>query len=74
MVPFLKRTKVPRLSRRVSETTLTITPVYLEKGWRSRTYYRLAEDGKRALLEVQDYQRSLWEGVSEVVLDLKESR
>ena len=52
----------------------TITQVYREKGGRSRTYYRLTEDGRKALLEVRNYQKSLWEGISEVAIDLKESR
>jgi len=55
----------------VSKTT---TPVYQEKGGRSRTYYRLTEEGKRALLEARDYQKSLWKGISEVAVDLKEPR
>lgn len=52
----------------------TITPFYQEKGGRSRTYYRLTEDGKKALLEVRDYQKSLWEGISEVAIGLKDPR
>jgi len=52
----------------------TITQVHQEKGGRSRTYYRLTEDGKKALLEVRDYQKSLWKGISEVAIDLKEPR
>jgi len=50
----------------------TITQVYHQKGGRSRTYYSLTEDGKKALLEVRDYQKSLWNGISEVAIDLKE--
>jgi len=52
----------------------TITPVYQEKGGRSRTYYRLTEDGKRALQEAREYQKTLWEGISRAALDLKEPR
>ena len=40
-----------------------------EKGGRSRTYYRLAPKGKRALLEVRDYQISLWRRIPELAVD-----
>ncbi len=52
----------------VSKTTKQF---YHEKGGRSRTYYSLTEDGKRALQEVKAYQKSLWKGIPEIAFDMK---
>ena len=51
-----------------------IRPFYNEKGGRSRTYYTLTEDGKKALLEVMAYNRSLWEGIPEMMTVPKNSK
>jgi PadR family transcriptional regulator PadR len=45
--------------------------VYHEKGGRSRTYYTLTDEGKRALGEVKAYQKSLWKGIPELTFDVK---
>ena len=52
----------------------TTKQFYHEKGGRSRTYYGLTKDGKRALQEVKVYQKSLWEGVPEIAFDVKKSK
>ncbi len=52
----------------------TITQFYHEKGGRSRTYYLLTKDGKKALQEVKAYQKSLWKGIPEIAFDVKKSR
>lgn len=40
--------------------------VYNKKGGRSRTYYSMASEGKRALEDAKNYQESLWEGISDL--------
>lgn len=40
-----------------------------EKGGRSRTYYRLTSEGIEALREARQYQYSLWQGITDPVLD-----
>jgi PadR family transcriptional regulator PadR len=52
----------------------TIIPFYQKKGGRSRTYYSLTEDGKKALWEVRAYQKSLWQGIPEMKFDLKNTK
>ncbi|UCE20972.1 MAG: PadR family transcriptional regulator [Candidatus Aminicenantes bacterium] len=52
----------------------TITSFYHEKGGRSRTYYSLTEEGKRALQEVKAYQKSLWDGIPEMAFEVKKSK
>ncbi len=52
----------------------TIKQFYHEKGGRSRTYYSLTKDGKKALQEVKAYQKSLWEGIPEIAFDVKKSK
>jgi PadR family transcriptional regulator PadR len=52
----------------------TTEQIYHEKGGRSRTYYRLAKDGQKALQEVKAYQRALWEGIPEIAFDVKKSK
>ena len=47
----------------------TIKHFYQKKGGRSRTYYSLTEDGKKALWEVRAYQKSLWQGIPEIKFD-----
>jgi len=47
---------------------------YHEKGGRSRTYYSLTKNGKRALQEVKAYQKSLWEGIPKIAFEVKKSR
>ena len=54
----------------VSKTT---KQCYHQKGGRSRTYYHLTEDGKKALQEVKAYQRALWDGIPEIAFDVKKS-
>lgn len=44
----------------------TVNYFYQEKGGRSRTYYTLTEDGKKALWKVRIYQKSLWKGIPEM--------
>ena len=51
-----------------------IRPFYNQKGGRSRTYYTLTEDGKKALLEVRAYNKSLWEGIPEMMIDPKNTK
>ncbi len=46
---------------------------YHEKGGRSRTYYSLTGDGKKALQEVKAYQKSLWKGIPEIAFDVKKT-
>jgi PadR family transcriptional regulator PadR len=55
----------------VSKTTKQF---YHEKGGRSRTYYSLTKDGKKALQEARAYQKSLWKGVPEIAFDVKKSK
>jgi DNA-binding PadR family transcriptional regulator len=52
----------------------TIRSFYQEKGGRSRTYYTLTEDGKKALWMVRNYQKSLWEGIPEMMFDVKNTK
>jgi PadR family transcriptional regulator PadR len=47
---------------------------YHEKGGRSRTYYSLTDDGKKALQEVKAYQKSLWKGIPEIAFEVKKSK
>lgn len=47
---------------------------YQEKGGRSRTYYTLTEEGRKALWEVRSYQKSLWEGIPEMTFDVKKTK
>jgi PadR family transcriptional regulator PadR len=49
----------------------TTKQFYHEKGGRSRTYYNLTDDGKKALQKVKAYQKSLWQGISEVEFEVK---
>jgi DNA-binding PadR family transcriptional regulator len=49
----------------------TIRHFYQEKGGRSRTYYTLTENGKKALWMVRNYQKSLWEGIPEMTFNEK---
>jgi len=51
-----------------------IKQFYHEKGGRSRTYYSLTKDGKKALQEVKAYQRVLWDGIPEIAFDVKKSK
>ena len=51
-----------------------IRPFYNKKGGRSRTYYMLTDNGKKALQEVKAYQRSLWDGIPEMMLDTKNTK
>ncbi len=39
------------------------------KGGRSRTYYTLTPNGKEALKKARMYQKSLWQGISDLALD-----
>jgi len=43
--------------------------LHREKGGRSRTYYALTDEGKKALQEVRHYQESLWEGIPAMVFE-----
>ena len=52
----------------------TIRHFYHEKGGRSRTYYTLTEDGKKALWKVRNYQKSLWKGIPEMTFDVKKTK
>ena len=52
----------------------TIKHFYHEKGGRSRTYYTLTEEGKKALWIVRTYQKSLWEGIPEMTFNAKNSK
>jgi len=54
--------------------TKNVKRFYHEKGGRSRTYYSLTNKGKKALREVKAYQKSLWEGISELAFDIKDSK
>lgn len=47
----------------------TLINLRRETGGRSRTYYTLTEDGKKALQEVRNYQESLWKGIPEVAFE-----
>jgi DNA-binding PadR family transcriptional regulator len=47
---------------------------YNQKGGRSRTYYNLSSRGKKALQEARSYQRSLWDGIPELVFEAKKSK
>ena len=51
--------------------TKNVKSIYHEKGGRSRTYYSLTNNGKKALREVRAYQESLLEGISELAFDAK---
>ena len=52
----------------------TIRHFYHEKGGRSRTYYTLTENGKKALWKVRNYQKSLWKGIPEMTFDVKKTK
>jgi DNA-binding PadR family transcriptional regulator len=52
----------------------TIRHFYHKKGGRSRTYYTLTENGKKALLEVRAYQKTLWDGISEFTFRVKNTK
>jgi PadR family transcriptional regulator PadR len=52
----------------------TIKSFYHEKGGRSRTYYSLTKEGKKALQEVRAYQKSLWDGIPKMAFDVKKSK
>ena len=52
----------------------TIRHFYHEKGGRSRTYYSLTEDGKKALWKVRNYQKSLWDGIPEMIFNVKNTK
>jgi PadR family transcriptional regulator PadR len=47
---------------------------YQKKGGRSRAYYTLTEDGKKALWEVRAYQTLLWEGIPEMTFDVTKTK
>ena len=49
----------------------TIRHFYHEKGGRSRTYYTLTENGKKALWRVRNYQKLLWEGIPEMTFNVR---
>lgn len=51
-----------------------IKSFYNQKGGRSRTYYTLTENGEKALREVMAYQKSLWEGIPEMMFDIKKTK
>jgi PadR family transcriptional regulator PadR len=51
-----------------------IKPFYNKKGGRSRTYYTLTENGNKALREVRDYHKSLWEGIPEIMFEAKNTK
>ena len=59
---------------RKGHVSKTIKRFYHEKGGRSRTYYSLTKDGKKALQEVKAYQRALWEGIPEIAFDVKKPK
>jgi PadR family transcriptional regulator PadR len=52
----------------------TTKQFYHEKGGRSRTYYSLTKDGKKALQEVKAYQKSLWKGIPGIAFDVKKTK
>lgn len=52
----------------------TIKQTHNKKGGRSRTYYHITEAGKKSLQEVRHYQKSLWEGIPEIIGDRKDSQ
>lgn len=52
----------------------TIKPIHNKKGGRSRTYYKITEEGKKALQEVRHYQKSLWQGIPEKITDRENSQ
>jgi len=53
----------------VSKSAGNPTP---ERGGRSKTYYRLTQEGKVALHEVRKHQELLWEGITDLFLNQKE--
>jgi DNA-binding PadR family transcriptional regulator len=52
----------------------TIIPTHNKKGGRSRTYYQITASGKNALTAVRSYQKSLWEGIPEIIGDQEDSQ
>ncbi|NIO21183.1 MAG: hypothetical protein GTN76_10685, partial [Candidatus Aenigmarchaeota archaeon] len=52
----------------------TIKQFYHEKGGRSRTYYNITKEGIKALQKARDYQQSLWEGIPEMIFDVKKTK
>lgn len=40
-----------------------------ERGGRRKRYYRLTEDGRKALERLREVQNSMWEGLHEIGLD-----
>jgi len=42
-----------------------------ERGGRSKTYYRLTEDGKAALSRAYDMQQKVWDGYSDLAMRKK---
>ena len=49
----------------------TLEHFYHEKGGRSRTYYTLTDEGKKALGDVRSYQKSLWKGIPKMTFDVE---
>ena len=45
-----------------------------EKAGRRRTYYRLTNQGKKALQEAKIYQKKLWKGIPEISFEMKKSK
>ncbi len=42
-----------------------------ERGGRSKRIYRLTIDGKKALVEIKQIEKALWEGIDELGLESK---
>ncbi|MFC1724188.1 PadR family transcriptional regulator [candidate division KSB1 bacterium] len=40
-----------------------------KRGGRRKFYYRLTDHGRKSLKETYEHQKSLWEGISDVVFD-----
>jgi PadR family transcriptional regulator PadR len=59
---------------RKNYVTKNVKHFYHEKGGRSRTYYSLTDNGKKALLQAKTHQKSLWEGISIAVFDVNKSK
>jgi PadR family transcriptional regulator PadR len=52
----------------------TVKRIPKETVGRSRTYYRLARKGEKALQEARVYQEKLWKGIPDMAFIVKESK
>ena len=52
----------------------TAGPPTSERGGKRKYFYHVTEEGKKALLEIQDTHQKFWKGVPRILLDQEESK